>query len=136
MKPLRLCHLLLLPALWAPQFAQATDSTFVRRFDQYELEKKDVATAYLATTILPGAGAFYAREDLQGVGFLAWSAAMVIWAGNTDQRAGPIVGVVVGKVLEYAMDSWNVDRYNERLRRSLDLAYNGNTLSLKFTLTF
>lgn len=101
-------------------FAQQKD--FGLMFNTYEQNKKEVATGYLYSGILPGGGLFYAQQNPTGFLYMGGEIALGILAFSNDAKGDRslnilgIVGLFVVKVMEYFSVADSIFEFNTALR--------------------
>lgn len=109
----------------------------------YEGQKKDVGTALLFSSLLPGGGLFYAGEVRNGIAFLSFETAnllLLFERRNSGDSYGVYVAtLLVLKAFEYLFAVRDVERYNDQLRSTLGLTITmgvGGTLRAGLSLNF
>jgi hypothetical protein len=121
--------------------ALSEDSTFAKRFDRYEVVKKEKATAFLLATFVPGAGHYYCDDIVTGAIYTVSEVALVAWASDAgpDNNGAALILLLATKALEYYTTSSEVDNVNRDLRRKLSLtlrAAQENTLMIRVAYRF
>jgi hypothetical protein len=90
------------------------------RLARYEAQKKDIGTALLFSTLLPGGGLFYTGETTNGVAFLSFETVNLLLfferRNSGDSYGIYIATLIVLKAFEYGFAIRDVERYNEQLR--------------------
>lgn len=114
-------HFLLLVILQSFSLGQAN---FPRLFNEYEEQKKEKATAYLLSSIVPGGGMYHVGKDEWGVAFTVSSSLLaygVLTSKKGDEASKYLILLLALRVAEYVTVSKWVDDYNRELRRNLGL---------------
>jgi len=106
-----------------PVWSQAIDPT---KFDTYEAQKLDKATALCYLGFVPGGGMFYAGKDKMGFLYLIGEGSLAYLAVSDIRRerglGGWFWGLMVLRIVEISKTFDAVDQYNRQLRVSLNLA--------------
>lgn len=128
MKALLVCLLLL------SSYANAQD--FPKSFNAYETEKKEKATGYLLSLVLPGGGLFYCGETLPGLAALGINGLLFIDAAHGSERtqALDILGLIIVRAVEFVAVSNLIDSYNIDLRVKLRLFADKKGISLGLSI--
>lgn len=140
MKPisLLLLFLVVLPAGRQVASQVHAQEDWGKKFNSYEMYKKEIATGYLLSSLLPGGGMFYTDNIGLGVVFLAGTSGLVAWTINAESdRSVPVIAIVIARLVEYIIVAEEVNAHNAQLRKQLNLAIDyspakGPTLQLSF----
>lgn len=118
-------------------FSQTVDP---KKFNTYELEKKDKAEAVYYSGLVPGGGMFYVHKN--GMGWLYLGTGALLTYLTIDQiHREQSVGLwfwslLVIRIIEISDTFDEVDRYNEKLRASLNLSAMPGGGRLSLTIEF
>lgn len=135
---------LILLAMTVPASALSQDGDPSKK-GMIEEAMKGRGTAFILTTLLPGAGQFYAGEEEFGVVTFLLTAASAIWMvranASEDGTAGtgPRMLFLMMRFGDYVAAIRGVDQYNENLGKRLGMRLgtmqDGST-AIKLSLTF
>ena len=112
----------------------------IRKFNAYEDGKKELATAYLLTSIFPGAGLYYVDDEESAFLFFLAEMGTAYWyssALNSPNAQGitvPLLIFIGEKIFEYKETNSAVSDYNSRLRVRLNISYLQTLKSPQVTL--
>ena len=141
---MRIILIIILVCIIAGSFGTLSAQDFVKNFNSYEYDKKEMATGYLWSTIIPGGGFFYSDRLGTGCFFLVGEIVFYSLAKSSiddkpkdDHGSLYIIGFLI-KGVEYILVTDAIKEENKLLRERLKLTTetHNDYLGIKLSYNF